>query len=74
MTDMPKRDITGECEGECRDRVHEGEMERQNDINASPHKSPERSTGRLRRTCIIISRMTIKDFRGLHQILSEQKN
>ena len=41
MTDMPKRDITGECEGECRDRVHEGEMERQDDINASPHKSPE---------------------------------
>ena len=41
MTDMPKRDITGECEGECRDRVHEGAMERQNDINASPHKSPD---------------------------------
>jgi hypothetical protein len=41
MTDMPKRDITGECEGECRDRVHEGEMERQEDINASSHESPE---------------------------------
>jgi hypothetical protein len=41
MTDMPKRDITGECDGECRDRVHEGEMERQEDINASPHKSSE---------------------------------
>ena len=38
---MPKRDTTGECEGECRDRVHEGEMERQKDINASSHKSPD---------------------------------
>ena len=26
---MPKRDITGKCEGECRDRVKEGEKERQ---------------------------------------------
>jgi hypothetical protein len=26
---MPKRDLTGECEGECRDRVAEGEKERQ---------------------------------------------
>ena len=41
MTDMPKRDITGECEGDCRDRVHEGEMDRQDDINASSHHSPE---------------------------------
>jgi len=41
MTDMPKRDITGECEGECRDRVHEGESERQDDIDASSFKSPE---------------------------------
>ena len=29
---MPKRDITGECEGECRDRVKEGEKERQKDL------------------------------------------
>ena len=28
MGDMPKRDITGNCEGECRDRVKEGEKER----------------------------------------------
>ncbi len=41
MTDMPKRDITGECEGECRDRVREGEEERQNDISASDVASPE---------------------------------
>ena len=26
---IPMRDITGDCEGECRDRVGEGEMERQ---------------------------------------------
>jgi hypothetical protein len=26
---MPKRDLTGECEGECRDRAAEGEKERQ---------------------------------------------
>ncbi|MFZ2808065.1 MAG: hypothetical protein WA017_18865 [Desulfosalsimonadaceae bacterium] len=30
------RDITGECEGECRDRVREGEFERQQEINAAP--------------------------------------
>lgn len=41
MTDMPKRDITGECEGECRDRVREGEEERQTDIEASSVTSPE---------------------------------
>jgi hypothetical protein len=26
---MPQRDITGKCKGECRDRVTEGEKERQ---------------------------------------------
>ena len=30
------RDITGECEGECRDRVREGEFERQHEIDAAP--------------------------------------
>jgi len=35
MTNMLRRDITGDCEGECRDRVKEGEEERQDDINAS---------------------------------------
>jgi hypothetical protein len=29
---MPKRDITGDCEGECRDRVKEGEEERQQSL------------------------------------------
>ena len=35
MTDMLKRDITGECEGECRDLAREGEEKRQDEINAS---------------------------------------
>ena len=35
MKNMPTRDITGKCEGECRDRVLEGEQERQDFINAS---------------------------------------
>ena len=35
MTDMLKRDITGKCEGECRDRVSEGEAERQAELNKS---------------------------------------
>ena len=41
MTDMPKRDITGDCEGECRDRVREGEDERQKDIAKSKLKSAD---------------------------------
>ncbi|MDJ0784415.1 MAG: hypothetical protein QNJ22_20805 [Desulfosarcinaceae bacterium] len=38
MSEIPKRDITGDCEGECRDRVHEGETERQQAINAATQK------------------------------------
>jgi len=41
MTDILKRDITGECEGECRDRVREGEEERQDEIKGSDVKAPE---------------------------------
>jgi hypothetical protein len=42
MTDMPNRDTIGRCdEGECRDRVREGEDERQHDIGASDVESPE---------------------------------
>jgi hypothetical protein len=33
MKEMPSRDTTGKCEGECRDRVIEGEEERQKKIN-----------------------------------------
>ena len=41
MTDTLKRDITGECEGECRDRVREGEEEQQIEIKGSDAKAPE---------------------------------
>jgi hypothetical protein len=42
MANIPNRDITGKCdEGECRDRVREGEEERQTDINASGVETPE---------------------------------
>lgn len=34
MSNFPKRDTTGNCEGECRDRVREGEEERQTQINS----------------------------------------
>ena len=30
---MPSRDTSGHCRGECRDRVFEGEKERQKAIN-----------------------------------------
>jgi hypothetical protein len=35
MVDNLKRDITGECEGECNDRVRAGEEERQETIAKS---------------------------------------
>lgn len=35
MKTMPTRDITGKCDGECRDRVTEGEKDRQTTINLS---------------------------------------
>jgi hypothetical protein len=41
MNDILKRDITGECEGECRDRVREGEEERQDEIKGSGVEVPE---------------------------------
>lgn len=40
MTEMPKRDTTGECEGECRDRVLDGEKERQKEIASKPYDTP----------------------------------
>jgi hypothetical protein len=33
MKKMPSRDTTGSCRGECRNRVFEGEVERQHTIN-----------------------------------------
>jgi hypothetical protein len=35
MKKMPSRDTTGKCKGECRDRVFEGEEERQTAIKRS---------------------------------------
>jgi hypothetical protein len=35
MNRMPLRDITGNCEGECLDRVREGELLRQKEIDNS---------------------------------------
>jgi hypothetical protein len=40
MEKMPKRDTTGNCEGECRDRVNEGEEERQQSIASQPYNEP----------------------------------
>lgn len=40
MATMPERDTRGICEGECRDRVREGEEERQADIAAEPYNTP----------------------------------
>jgi len=41
MADIPERDITGKCEGECRDRVSEMEKQQQKEING---KGMENST------------------------------
>jgi hypothetical protein len=41
MADIPSRDITGHCEGECKDRVREGEADRQKKIAESKFKSPD---------------------------------
>ncbi len=41
MNDILKRDITGECVGECQNRVRQGEEERQNEINDTNFDAPE---------------------------------
>ena len=38
---MPTRDTTGNCQGECRDRVKEGEVERQHDLEEENVEAPE---------------------------------
>ena len=40
MKKMPSRDTTGKCKGECRDRVFEGEQERQANIESKAYSSP----------------------------------
>jgi hypothetical protein len=44
MKNIPTRDITGKCEGECRDLVREGEEKRQSEIKASGLDYPEPSS------------------------------
>jgi hypothetical protein len=41
MNNMPSRDTTGECAGECRNTVREGEVRRQDEIEASGIPYPE---------------------------------
>ncbi len=41
MNNILERDISGRCEGECRDRVREGEEERQTKISADAFQSPD---------------------------------
>lgn len=38
---MPQRDVTGKCEGECRDRVTEGTKERQVALEKEGVKAPK---------------------------------
>ena len=50
MRHIPKRDISGKCGFRCRDRVMEGLLERQREIEAQPHSEPlERSPEWLRK-------------------------
>ena len=41
METIPSSDTNGKCSGECRDRVFEGEMERQASINNSDKQYDE---------------------------------
>ena len=43
MKKMPSRDVTGNCEGECRDRVTEGAKERQEHMKGKHYSSPSPS-------------------------------
>lgn len=40
MSKFPERDISGNCEGECRDRVAEGNEERQKKMAHKHYSSP----------------------------------
>jgi hypothetical protein len=41
MSHMPERDITGHCEGDCKDRVRESEEDRQKEIVESKFESAD---------------------------------
>jgi hypothetical protein len=40
MKRIPKRDITGHCRGECRNRILEGQKKRQRKIASEPYSMP----------------------------------
>jgi hypothetical protein len=40
MKHIPKRDISGKCHFGCRNRVREGQQERQLDIASQPYSEP----------------------------------
>jgi hypothetical protein len=40
-SEMPKRDITGKCEGECGDLVNKGKKDRQGKLEKKGIKAPE---------------------------------
>lgn len=40
MAEIPNRDITGQCEGECRDRVNEANEERQSEMKHLSTETP----------------------------------
>ena len=39
MKHMPSRDITGHCEGQCRNLVREGELKRQKEIKSHAYSA-----------------------------------
>ena len=41
---MPERDTSGKCMGECRDRIREGEEERQRTTVSQPYNDPNPDT------------------------------
>ncbi len=47
MNKMPSRDISGKCEGECRDRVRTAEKKNQKKINAITSKGILRRSKRF---------------------------
>ncbi len=44
MKYIPSRDITGKCEGECKNLVRQGEEKRQREINTYEYTDPSSSS------------------------------
>ena len=47
MTDMPKRDVTGDCEGECEDRVTKMKKEQQKKLDKEGMKGSTEETPKV---------------------------